>query len=236
MAERYFPGEDALGKRITIATGERRPREIIGIVGNVRQTSLDSSADPHMYVPYFQTPLGYGTLVVRTAVSPSAMGAAVKREVLAVDPNQPIYGIRTMNERIDETVSDRRFNMLLLAVFAVAALLLAAVGIYGVISYMVTERTKEIGIRSALGASRSDILRLILRQAVALIALGLAIGLASAFALTRFLSSLLYGISATDFETFSLVSSLLFVVALAACYIPGRRATRVDPIIALRYE
>ncbi len=236
MARQFFPNEDPIGKRILIGIRDRGPREIVGIVGNVRQTSLDAEAGPHMYIPYYQTPLSYATLLVRTLADPNAASAAVKHEVLAVDPRQPIYSIRAMEQIISNSLADRRFNLTLLGIFAGVALMLAAIGIYGVMSYSVTQRTREIGIRVALGAQGSDVLRLVVGQGLRLVALGVALGLLAALALTRLMKSLLYSVSATDPVTFIVIALLLTSVALLACYLPARRATKVVPLVALRCE
>jgi putative ABC transport system permease protein len=236
MARRYFPNEDPLGKRLVIYWGERRPREIVGVVGNVRQTALDQEAGAHIYVPYFQTPLRYASLLVRTTAEPLSLAHAVKDAVLAADRDQPVYGIRTMDKIVAESAASRRLNMLLLSFFACVALTLAALGIYGVMSYSVGQRTQEIGLRLALGAQRSDVLRLVLRQGMAFTLVGVGIGLCGAVVLTRWLKKLLFGVSAIDPLTFIAVALLLAGVALIACYIPARRATKVDPLTSLRCE
>jgi putative ABC transport system permease protein len=236
MAREFFPDEDPIGKRILIGIRDRGPREIVGIVGNVRQTSLDYQAGPHMYIPYYQTPLSYATLLVRTFADPSVASAAVKQEVLAVDPRQPIYSIRTMNQIISNSLAGRRFNLTMLSIFAGVALMLAAIGIYGVMNYVVTERTRELGVRLALGAQARDILKLVFGQAMWLILAGIAIGLGGSLALTRLMKKLLFEVEANDPVTFILVTSMLGLVALLACWIPARRASKVDPMIALRSE
>jgi putative ABC transport system permease protein len=236
MARQFFPNEDPIGKRIVIYWRDRIAREIVGVVGNVRQASLDKDTGPHMYIPYYQTPLNYATLLVRTNADPLKLASAVKSQVLAVDRDQPVYAVQTMERIIDDSVAERRFQMLLLGIFAGAALALAGVGIYGVISYAVTERTREIGIRLALGAQAGDVLRLIIGQGIKLISIGVAIGLLASFGLTRLMKNLLYDVTATDPTTFLLIPLLLAVVALLACYIPARRATKVDPLLALRHE
>jgi putative ABC transport system permease protein len=236
MARQFFPNEDPIGKRIVIYWRDRIAREIVGVVSNVRQASLDKDTGPHMYIPYYQTPLNYATLLVRTNADPLKLASAVKSQVLAVDRDQPVYAVQTMERIIDDSVAERRFQMLLLGIFAGAALALAGVGIYGVISYAVTERTREIGIRLALGAQAGDVLRLIIGQGIKLISIGVAIGLLASFGLTRLMKNLLYDVTATDPTTFLLIPLLLAVVALLACYIPARRATKVDPLLALRHE
>ncbi|MDQ3257716.1 MAG: FtsX-like permease family protein [Acidobacteriota bacterium] len=176
------------------------------------------------------------SVVTRSAVDPTSLTNAIRREVQAIDKDQPILEARTMNERIAESIAARRFSMLLFVVFAGIALVLAVVGIYGVMSYTVARRTHEIGIRMALGAGRGDVLRLVVGQGMILAAVGISIGVIAAFALTRVISSLLYGVSATDPVTFVGVAMLLTIVALLACYVPARRAAKVDPMVALRYE
>jgi putative ABC transport system permease protein len=176
------------------------------------------------------------SLVVRTNLNPSQMAAAVRQEISAIDKDQPVVNVQTMNKLLSDTMANRRFSTLLLGIFAALALVLASVGVYGVISYSVTSRTHEVGIRRALGANKSDILRLVVGQAMALAMTGVAIGIAGAFALTRLMSSLLFQVSATDAITFLTVALLIAVVALVASFIPARRAAKVDPVIALRYE
>jgi putative ABC transport system permease protein len=236
MARRFFPDEDAIGKRIVIYWRDRIPREIVGVVSNVRQTSLAEDAGPHMYIPYYQTPLNYATLLVRTPSDPLSLATAVKREVLAVDRDQPVYAVQTMDQIIDNSVADRRFQTMLLGLFAGMALALAAIGVYGVMSYAVTQRTQEIGIRVALGARRRDVLWLIIEEGMKLALGGILIGLLASFALTRFMKTLLYDISAIDPLTFTLIALLLTFIALLACWIPAWRAAKVDPMITLRCE
>jgi putative ABC transport system permease protein len=176
------------------------------------------------------------TMVVKAASDPTALTAAVRGEVQAVDPNQPVYNVRTMEEVIDLSISNSKLNMTLLSVFAGLATLLAVIGIYSVMSYLVTQHTREIGIRIALGARPANILKLVIGQGLALTLAGVCVGALAALGLTRLMSSLLYGVAGTDPLTYALVSALLLLVALAACYVPARRATRVDPLVALRYE
>jgi putative ABC transport system permease protein len=238
LARRVLAGEDPIGKRIKLGGRDStRPwLSIVGVAGDVRDTSLDSAARPCVYVPYSQFPVSSMTLVVRTNVNPMTLAPAIRDEVCAIDRDQPVTGIKTMDQYVSDSVSPRRANALLLAVFAALALVLALIGIYGVMSYSVSRRVQEVGIRIALGAQRSDVIRLIVGNAMTLVLAGLVIGLGGALALTRLMSSLLYGVSATDPLTFGLVSAMLAAVALLASYIPARRATKVDPIIALRCE
>jgi putative ABC transport system permease protein len=236
FARRFFPDEDALGKRLTIDLGEPWTGEIVGVVGNIRHFSLATEPFREMYMNIAQTPRGSVNLVVRTRSDPAALTAAIKQEVQGLDRDLPIYNPKTMEQRVSESAAAPRFRTLLLALFAALALVLAAVGIYGVISYSVTQRTHEIGIRMALGAGRRDILKLVLGHGVVLTLIGVAIGLVGAFMLTRIMATFLFGVSATDPLTYTLVSLLLLAVALVACYVPARRAMRVDPMVALRYE
>jgi putative ABC transport system permease protein len=239
MVRQYFPNEDPLGKRIRWA---RDPQidwiTIIGVVGDVKHFGLDLPEQPGLYSPYTQAPpwKRWTSLVVRTQSDPASIAGAVKQQVWKVDPQLPLTKVQTMDEVASGSFAARRFNMLLLVIFAGLALVLAAVGIYGVMSYAVTQRTQEIGIRMALGARAVDVLRLIIRNGMTLISIGVVIGLAGAFALTRLLATLLFGVKPTDTLTFVTVSAVLIFVALLACYIPARRATKVDPLVALRYE
>jgi ABC-type antimicrobial peptide transport system permease subunit len=205
-------------------------------VKDVRHISLDSDPKPELYFPFTQFPIFFMTVVLRTTGDPLSLAGAARGEVLAVKSDQPVSNIHTMEELLANTVAERRFNMLLLGVFATIALLLSAVGIYGVMSYSVVQRSHEIGVRMALGARRSDVLALVVKQGMTLVLAGLGIGLGAAFALTRVMVSLLFGVSATDPLTFAIIALLLGAVALLACYVPARRATKVDPMIALRYE
>jgi putative ABC transport system permease protein len=193
---------------------------------------------PEVFMPYEQAPslTQSMSLVVRAAQDPTSLIQPIRREVLALDPNLPVYNVQTMEAVIEKSISDRRLNMTLLAIFAGVAMLLSMVGIYSVMSYTVTQSTREIGIRMALGAQASDVLRLVVGQGLALALVGVIVGVAGALVLTRLMESLLYGVKATDPLTFLMVSVLLIAVALLACYWPARRATKVDPMIALRYE
>jgi putative ABC transport system permease protein len=239
MARRYWPGEDAIGKRI--AAGRIRSPEdwiqVIGVVKDVRQFELTAEPKPQMYMTYKQA--GFfepRDLVVKTDVDPASLAATVRKAVWEIDKDQPVSNIQTMEEILADSIARQRFSMLLLAIFAGVALVLAGVGIYGVMSYSVAQRTHEIGIRMALGAQTSAVLKLAVGYGMKLVIAGLVIGLIAAFALTRVMSTLLFGVTATDPTTFILISLLLIAVAALASYIPARRATRVNPIIALRYE
>jgi len=237
FVKRYFPNEDALGKRIIFDGNEETPREIVGVVEDVHRKGLDLAVQPEMYVPHLQNPERRMNVVIRTeAQDASQITPAARAAVKAFDANQIIWRAHTLEQLLGTSVAPRRFNMLLLGIFAGVALLLAAVGLYGVMSYSVSWRTQEIGIRMALGANRVDVLRLVVRQGMTMTLMGLALGLAGAFAMSRVLIGMLYGVSPTDPLTFTGVSIVLLAVALLACLIPARRATRVDPIVALRSE
>jgi putative ABC transport system permease protein len=238
MARMYFPNQDPIGKRLIFGfpPDSDVPREIVGIVGDVRDVSLSRMPGAMMYVPFQQAPFWGGVVVTRTNLSLSAAAASIRRDVNAIDKDLPITDIASMSDAIGGTVAQPRFQTFLLAMFGSLALILAAVGIYGVISYSVAQRTHEIGIRMSLGAQRKDVLQLVLGEGVKLALAGTAIGLAAAFGLTRLIAKLLYGVSATDPFTFAAVAVVLMFVALVACYIPARRAMRVDPMVALRYE
>jgi putative ABC transport system permease protein len=237
LARKYFPGEDPIGKRLTISMGEKpEPTEIIGVVGDVKHMSLDTEMKPMVYWPHPELAYSGMTIVIRTTGDPTQLAAPAQGAIQSIDPNQPVSDVRTMNQLLAESVARARFNTLLLGLFSAVALVLACVGIYGVMSYTVTQRTREIGIRMALGAKRGDVLRMVLGQGMLLAAIGVGLGVAAAFALTRLMASLLFEVSASDPLTFAAVSMLLALVALAACYIPARRATKVDPMTALRYE
>ena len=236
MAERYWAGEDPLGKRVQVGINGNPTLQIIGVVEDVKHLGLDSKARPEVYVPYEKDPWPFMTVVVRGSSDPKILAGAMRSEVWAVDGDLPIPDIKTIEQLLSDSVARRRFNMLLLAIFGGVALVLAAVGIYGVMSYSVTQRSHEIGIRMALGARQSDVLKLVVGQGMTLAFIGVGIGLVAAFALTRVMASLLYSVGATDPLTFAVISVLLTGVALGACFVPARRATKVDPMVALRYE
>ena len=236
LARRSWPNETALGKRVRIEGDQNRWMEIVGIVGDAKHFGLDSQVKPEIYIPYYSDPWPFMTVVVRSKSDLAALSAAIRSEVWAVDKDIPIPDIRTMDQLLSTSVSRPRFNMLLLGIFAAIALVLSAVGVYGVMSYSVVQRTHEIGIRMALGAAKSDVLRLVVGQGMRLLLIGIGLGLAAALVLTRVLTTMLFGVEPSDPTTFVLISVLLAGVALAACALPARRATRVDPIVALRYE
>ena len=235
-ARKFWPGEDAIGKRVRFynSSGEQRPwRTVVGLVQDVKQYGLDKEAPTAMYEPLAQFPTTAVTLVVRSAVEPATMIATIRREILGLDKDQAVFNIETMEQLVSDSMALRRFSMFLLGVFAALALLLAAVGIYGVLAQSVSQRTHEIGIRMALGAQTRDVLKLIVSQGMFLTLVGIAIGLLGAFALTRLLASLLFGVGATDPTTFLWIPILLGCVSFFACYVPARRAAKLDPIKAL---
>ena len=250
MAKKYWPNEDPVGQRITIGKGlgpdfNEPPRQIVGIVGNARETGLNGSDQGVMYVPEAQvtdpiTKLANNVIplswAIRAAADPGPLRTAIQHEFLAVDPQLPVAKIRSMDQVISESTARQNFNMLLLTIFAALALLLAAIGIYGLMSYTVEQRLQELGIRMALGAGGGDMLRLVVGQGMKLTIIGAILGLAAAFGLTRLLASLLFGVKTTDPLTYAAVALVLSAVALLACFIPAIRAAKVDPVIALRYE
>jgi predicted permease len=237
MARRFFPGQNPVGQRLTPSFHLKQgAREIVGVVGDVKSSGLDAEMAATMYLPYRQSPRPWLSFVVRTASDPQGLVQPVTRAVYSVDKEQAVTGVRTMEQVLAESLSGRRFNMTLLITFAALALLLAAVGVYGVMSYTVMLRRRELGIRMALGARAGDVLRLVLGQGLALTLVGVAVGLAGAYGLTRLMASLLYGVTATDFLTFGSVSGVIVVVGLLASFLPARRATKVDPLVALRSE
>jgi putative ABC transport system permease protein len=240
LARRDFPGEEPIGKRLNFGgvdnDGQPIWFEIVGVVADVRSLELNAEPTPEIYTSYLQDPFANMSYVVRSQVEPKSLIPAVREVVRQVDKAQPIAEVREMEQIVSQAAAQPRFNSLLLGLFASLALLLAAAGIYGVMSYAVTQRTHEIGVRMALGAQTKDVLRLVVGQCMRLTLMGLALGLVCAFALTRVMVSLLYGVKPTDLSTFAGGTLLLIIVALAACYLPARRAIKVDPMIALRYE
>lgn len=239
MAAQLWPNQDPLGKRIRFPGSEKNPqpwRTVVGIVSDVSQYALDKKPPMQIYLPHSQFPTSFNSIVVKTEGDPRAMVNQVRREILAVDKDQAVFNVTTLDQLRGESMSIRSFFMLLLLVFAGLALALAAVGIYGVMSYVASQRTHEIGIRMALGAQARDVLKLLIGNGMALTLIGVVAGLAGAFAVTRLMAGLLFGVTATDALTFITVSAGLLAVALLACYIPARRATKVDPLEALRYE
>ena len=236
MARRLWPGESPVGKHITIWRDEQFPREIVGVVGETKR-SLDDDPSQQMYVPYAQDASWSSmSFVIRTSGDPASTSPTVRNEIRLLDKGAPVFNVRTMNDLLTTSVAPRRTPMLMLSAFAAAALLLAMIGIYGVTSYYVTQRTQEIGIRMALGAQMSDVLKLVLKGGMALATIGVVAGLAGAFALTRWMTSLLFGVKPTDGLTFIAVAVSLLAAASLACYLPARRASKVDPLVALRYE
>jgi putative ABC transport system permease protein len=238
LARRLFPNESAVGKRLQLVNPEQSDdwREIVGVVGDVRYAGLDDPSDASIYTPFSQTPGLWNYLMIRTTVPPQNVIQAVRQSVVSISPNLEPANFQTMDQLVSQSVAQPRFYALLLAAFALLALILAIVGIYGVVSYSVTQRTHEIGIRMALGAARSDVIRLVLGQGVTLALAGTVLGVLSAYAVTRLMSNLLFGVSTADPMTFVITAAAMMILAPAACLLPARRATRVDPIIALRYE
>ncbi len=238
LADRYFEGKNPVGRRLEIGNGTNvQEWEIVGVVGNVRFTSLEEEARPEYFLPYSQRPEGRTAFVLRApSAAPGALDVPLRAAVRETDPNQPVVSIRQMQALVDDSAAGRRFSTMLLVGFAAAALLLASLGIYGVIAYSVERRTHEIGIRMALGARRRDVLGMVVRQGMRLAGIGLAIGLVASFALTRLMTGLLYGVSPTDPGTYLLIPVFLAAVAFLACAIPARRAMNIHPMIALKYE
>jgi putative ABC transport system permease protein len=241
FARKFWPNGNAIGKRISFSARNPKWYEIVGVTGNVKHRGLDIADSPEIYIPAFQPLFADGNVpplyvALRTVNDPSQVASAMRTEVAAIDPDQPISSLMTMDQRISDSIAPRRFNMFILGLFAALALILAAIGIYGIMAFTVIQRTHEIGVRMALGASTGDVLKLILSSGLKLALLGIALGLLAAFAAARVLSSLLFEVSATDPAIFAIDALLLAVAALLASYIPARRALKVDPLIALRYE
>ena len=237
FVRKNFAGQDPLGERVTIAMkNENVPNEIIGVVGDTKHMGLDTESDAMAYWPQSELAYTSMTLVMRTEADPTSVAGAARNVIRNIDPEQPIGEVNTMEGHLANSVARARFSATLLGIFSLVALVMAAVGIYGVMSYSVQQRTHEIGLRMALGAQQIDVLRLVVKQGVALAVLGVGAGLLASFGLTRLIVSLLFEVAATDFRTFASVAAGLFFITLIACYIPARRATKVDPLVALRYE
>jgi putative ABC transport system permease protein len=239
FARRFFPGDDPVGKRIKAGEGDPPYSTIVGVVANHIQPGVDNRIWEEMFYPYVNTadpPLSTMSLVVKTAGDPATMTSAIVNEARQADRLLPITRIRTMDDLRSSALQSDRFNLWLLGSFALLALLLAALGIYGVMTYTTTQRTRELGIRLALGAQTNDVLKMVAAQGMKLALIGVALGLLASFALTRLMQGLLFEVGATDPLTFAVVPLLLATVALLACYFPARRATKVDPLVALRYE
>jgi putative ABC transport system permease protein len=232
----FFPNEDPIGLRLSLDS-QAPPIQIVGVVEDARRISIDTRAEPEFYVPFAQAPIRRMNLVARSnGPSTSALISSVRSAVLEMDRDQLIWQTRTLDQLVDASVGSRRFNLWLLGAFAGVALILALLGIYGVMTYSVRQRTHEIGIRLALGARTSDVLRLVIGNGMLLAVIGVVIGLAGALGLTRLMATLLFEVKSTDLITYATVAIGLQLVALAACYLPARRATKVDPLVALRYE
>ncbi|HKB64546.1 MAG TPA: FtsX-like permease family protein [Pyrinomonadaceae bacterium] len=240
LAKRDFPNENPIGKRINLGNTDAKGQpvwwEIVGVVADIRNLELREESAPEFYLSAQQDSFANMFLVVRTSVEPTGVAGAIRQAAAEVDKSAAVSDIKTMDHIVSAAVTQPRFNLFLLGLFSGIALLLSAAGIYGVTAYSVAQRTHEFGIRMALGAQVGDVLRMIIRQGMLLISIGVALGLAVSFALTRLLRSLLFGVSVTDPLTFVAITVLLTLVALIACYVPARRATKVDPLTALRYE
>jgi putative ABC transport system permease protein len=238
IADRMFAGRDPVGKHLRYSSFTGQPDLIVGVVGDVKITGLDEALKPVLYYPFRQSASTVANLVTRTSSEPNALAASIRNEIRNLEPDAAILNVRTMDEMIAQTPASfmRRFPALLISIFAGVALLLASIGIYGVVSYSVSQQTHHIGVRMALGARPADILRMVLKQGLLLALIGVGTGVLAALGLMRLLSTLLYQVSTSDVGTFAIVSGALFVVALFACYLPARRATKVDPLVALRYE
>jgi putative ABC transport system permease protein len=234
MAQKYWPNQEPLGKQVKFDDGSLGT--VVGVVGDAKQYGIEEPTRSQMYMAYSQQPGIFATAVIRTSVDPLSLAEPVRQAIWKIDPDQPMWKIRTVEFLVNRSVADRKFVLALMGVFAGLALVLTMIGLYGVISYLVNQRTQEIGIRMALGAQVSDILRMVLKQGMFLVLLGVAIGLSAAWLMTRLMDKLLFQVSATDPLTFAAISVLLVAVALLACYLPARRATKVDPLVALHYE
>ena len=236
MAKKFWPDQDPIGKQIKLLEEENIVGSVVGVVGDTKQFALNDEPAPQLYACYTQQPIYFATLVIRTSVEPMSIAEQVRQAIWRVDPDQPMWKIRSFAWLVERSVADRKFLLALMIIFAALALALTVIGLYGVISYLVNQRTQEIGIRMALGAQVRHIMQLILKHGLTLVSLGVVIGLLAAIVLTHLMSHLLYGVTATDPLTFSAIALLLTFIALVACYLPARRAAHVDPVIALRSE
>ena len=236
MAREIFPNQNPLGRRIRSWRDENLYREIVGIVGDLRNSDLAEDPGNCVYIPHAQDSWNSMVFAIRTQGDPYPLLKSIRSEIWSQDPKLAISEIKTMDAIVDEELARTRFSMFLLGVFAAIALLLAAIGIYGVMAYSVAQRTREIGIRMALGASRADVLQMVGNRGLMLAIVGVCLGLGGALGLTRFMKSLLFGVSPADPATLTAVCALLIAVTMAACYVPARRATKVEPVEALRYE
>jgi putative ABC transport system permease protein len=237
LARTYFSGTDPIGKRLL--WGDRTPFTIVGVAGDVKFSALDAGVAPMIYMSNFQVASGvsrHAVFVVRTAGDPASLASAASRTIWSVDKDLPVFGVTTMNDVLAASVAQRRFSMSLLGGFAMLALLMAAIGLYGVLSYSVSQRMHEMGLRMALGANARDLMRLVVGQGIRAVLAGVAAGLLASFAATRLLAGMLFGVSPLDPFTFATVAGVLVAAALLASFVPARRATRVDPMVALRYE
>ncbi|HEY0367611.1 MAG TPA: FtsX-like permease family protein, partial [Pyrinomonadaceae bacterium] len=235
MADKVFPDQSAIGQQMIVGSRNNDPRQVVGIVGDVRP-SLEEDPHDHVYLPSRQRPLAAMTVMVRGMGQGQEILPSVRETIRSLDNNLPILITMSMDTLIDRSVNGRRLVMVLMSLFAGLAMFMAAIGLSSTISYTVTERTNEIGIRMAMGAQRFDILKLIMRQGVVLTAIGIVIGLVGAYALTKVLASMLFGVTATEPGAFATIAVTLGVIALLACYLPARRATKIEPVEALRYE
>jgi putative ABC transport system permease protein len=238
MADRMFKGRSAVGRRLVYRGGQAPPITIIGVASDVKITGLDQELRPVIYYSFPQNTSIFANLVIRTTTEPTALAATVRHEIQTLEPQAAVFNMRAMPELISATPAAfmRRFPATLMGVFAGLALLLSAIGIYGVVSDSVAQQTHHIGVRIALGAGAGDIIRMVLKEGFWLAALGVGIGVAAAFGLMRLMSALLFGVQTHDVTVFAVVAGTLFLITLLACYLPARRATRVDPLVALRYE
>jgi putative ABC transport system permease protein len=238
MAQSYWPNENPIGRRLTVGLprADNPWATIVGIAKDLPHREIGSRPEPDWYLSRARGPQLDQILFVRTVASPAQLVAPIRQVISGVDRNQPVANIKTMNDVVSDTIAPRKFNMWLFVLFAVIAMVLAALGIYGVIAYTVAERTHELGVRMALGAQKGDVLALVIKTGLKLAVIGVAIGLAIALALTRLMTTMLFGITPNDNVTFAAVSAFLILVAVLACYVPARRATKVDPLVALRYE